>query len=269
MLNVQTSNLCLPALLTNQTDKITQNCDKTISVRPADPTADYLGNGHWIVTSADPVDIAILCRNGTNVKPPTTLTTVSTLTLVTLDLGCGASCKYFQLPVHFRKDSFLTPYQLQYLNLTLHATDVWENIHSDLRLSNLTLDASLPVLTTSQSKVVSVSLLKAHIQRLRSRAVWHQQVVVPGVSASVCIIAILCVMYCMHRYRCSNVCLSVLPLVCHATRPDPNGSTLDTEGVTQVATDNAPDGGDLSQTDRPKTSPNQTLPWLSDKALSP
>ena len=259
VLNVQTSTLCIPALLTNQTDKVSKNCEKTIRVQQTDPTAKYLGNGNWLIISADSTDIDIRCKNDTRVKPSVTLTTVLPLTLVTLDLGCSAFNQYFQLPIHFGKDSFLTSYQLTYFNLTLHVTDIWQHIHSDLGLTNMTLGTSLEMLPPSHSRTVTVSLLKAHINDIQSRAKWHYRTVVPGVSVSVCVLSVLAIMYCMYRYRCSRQ-PTILPL-CLPTPPKTGSDTMDKTQDASSPTTNRPD---IALTDRPPTQLTQLRPSRSE-----
>jgi len=209
ILNVQTSNQCIPALLTNQTDKIRVNCEKTIRIQTTDPTAQYLGNGNWLVISADPIDLDIRCKDGIHVKPSHHVTTASPLSIVKLDLGCGGFSEYFEIPIHFQKDSSLDPYQIHYLNLTLNDTDVWKNIHSDLNLNNLSLEASLKMLPPSQSKMVSISLLKAHIKSLQSQTNWHYRVVVPSVTVSTFTVAAALLALYVFKRRCST-CLSIL-----------------------------------------------------------
>ena len=267
ILNAQTSTLCIPALLTNQTDKVSRNCEKTIRVQKTDPTARYLGNGNWLIISADSTDIDIHCKNGTRVRPSATLTTVSPLTLVTLDLGCSAFSQYFQLPVHFGKDSFLTSYQLTYFNLTLHTTDVWRHIHSDLSLNNMTLGTSLKMLPPSHSRTVTVSLLKAHIEKIQSRAKWHYRTVVPGVSTTVCVLVALGITYCIYRYRWCSRQPAVLTH-CLPTLPKNGSETMDNSPTCQDETSSStrPDPtSEPTQLSRPtKTSATLcSLPWLT------
>ena len=74
---------------------------------------------------------------------------------------------------------FIPPVYLQF-NLcidhsfaSLHhpVTDAWRHIQYDLGLNNMTLATSLEMLPPSQSRPVTVSLLKAHINGIQSRPV--------------------------------------------------------------------------------------------------
>ena len=204
ILNVQTSKMCIPALLTNRTDKVAVNCEKTIRMQTTDPTAQYLGNGHWLVVSADPIDLDIQCKDGVRMRSSRRVTVASPLFIVKLDPGCGGFNEYFQLPIHFRNDSFLEPHQIHYLNLTLQSTDVWKSIHDDLKLTNLTFEASLSTLPLSQSKTVSLSLLKSHIKSLQEKTRWHFTVVVPSVTVTTFIVAVVLFVVFVFRRRCSG-----------------------------------------------------------------
>ena len=250
ILNVQTSTECITALLTNQTDKIPVNCDKTVRVQTTDPTAQYLGNGHWLVISTVPIDLDIRCKNGLREKHSMRVSTVPPLFIVKLDLGCGAFSEYFQLPVFFQKDSFLEPYQIHYLNLTLHTADVWAHIHADLKLHNLTIESSLKMLPPSQSKSVSVSLLKAHIKSLQKRAHWHYTVTVPSVTTIAFILIFMAIALYIWKRRCSNQSPSI-PSAPAPNPPSPGSLHVDT-------TDRHQDRLDLT---RPE--PQQDSPWLT------
>ena len=86
--NTMTSSLCLPALLTNDTDRIARLCEKVLRVNATtDPTADYLGDGVWIVLSPEPIDLDIRCKMGQTVKVSHMIKTVEPLTLVKLKVG--------------------------------------------------------------------------------------------------------------------------------------------------------------------------------------
>ena len=126
--NTMTSSLCLPALLTNDTDRIARLCEKVLRVNATtDPTADYLGDGVWIVLSPEPIDLDIRCKMGQTVKVNHMIKTVEPLTLVKLKVGCGGFNTHFQLPIHFQVESHLEPYQIFQLNRTLHQNDVWNH----------------------------------------------------------------------------------------------------------------------------------------------
>ena len=103
IMNVLTSTMCIPALLTNRTDNINLYCEKVIRVnQTTDPTADYLGNGHWIAISTDLVQLEFRCKNDAVVNSTRVVKTVLPLSLVKLDLGCTAYSTHFQLPTHFQ-----------------------------------------------------------------------------------------------------------------------------------------------------------------------
>ena len=156
-------------------------------------------------------------------------------------------------------NNFLTSYQLTYFNLTLHVTDIWQHIHSDLGLNNMTLGTSLEMLPPSHSRTVTVSLLKAHINDIQSRAKWHYRTVVPGVSVSVCVLSVLAIMYCMYRYRCSRQ-PTILPL-CLPTPPKTGSDTMDKTQDASSPTTNRPD---FALTDRPPTQLTQLRPSRSE-----
>ena len=108
VMNVLTSTMCIPALLTDRTDSVNRFCEQVIRVnQTTDPTAEYLGNGHWIVISVDPLDFEIRCKIGATVNSTQTVTTVAPLSLVKLDFGCAAFNNHLQLPTHYRTDSYL------------------------------------------------------------------------------------------------------------------------------------------------------------------
>ena len=100
--NTMTSSLSVPGLLTNNTDKIARFCGKVLRVNvTSDPTADYIGNGFWIVLSPESINIDIRCKTSQTLKSNHTVKTVKPLTLMKLNLGCGGFNAHFQLPIHF------------------------------------------------------------------------------------------------------------------------------------------------------------------------
>ena len=81
VMNVLTSRLCVPALITNRTKEmdLLVYCDKVISVDVnADPTAEYFGNGYWVIISAVPIALEITCKNQSVINSSNILKLVNT-----------------------------------------------------------------------------------------------------------------------------------------------------------------------------------------------
>ena len=207
IMTVSASTECIPALLTNQTDKISRYCDKEIRVHHSvDPTAEYLGNGHWLVTSVKPLNMRVRCKNQTYTNLTKSVQTVTTLSLIKLDFGCSVSNRYFRLPVHFRTDSYLEPYQITHLNLSLTQNDVWRRVTASLSESNVSLSQAVATLPPLQNNAVTLTALKQHIHALKTRARYHFfTVTVPAVSTtSVIVLAIFVFVICKF-VRCQGM----------------------------------------------------------------
>lgn len=213
IMNVLTSKMCLPALLTNRTDNIDHFCEKVIFVnKSADPTAEYVGNGHWIVVSTDPVDLEIRCKNGSVVNSTSVVRTVAPLSLVKLDFGCTAFNNHFQLPTHFRTDSYLQPYQIRYLNQTLTANDIWNHVTSSFS-DDGTFNEALTSLSPVHMKAVTLSALKQRIAILKSKARHFNTVTVPAISVTTTVFLVVCVLFILRcaRTRCLTSLFRILP----------------------------------------------------------
>ena len=208
--NTMTSSLCLPALLTNDTDRIARLCEKVLRVNATtDPTADYLGDGVWIVLSPEPIDLDIRCKMGQTVKVSHMIKTVEPLTLVKLKVGCGGFNTHFQLPIHFQVESHLEPYQIFQLNRTLHQNDVWNHFSSMLTEHNASLFHLIQTLPAVQNGQVTLSAIKTHLHTLRSQAHYHSQtVVIPAISVTSLVVCglIVCII-CKYLPRSSGLCL--------------------------------------------------------------
>ncbi|XP_043246251.1 uncharacterized protein LOC122393876 [Amphibalanus amphitrite] len=209
IMNTMTSSMCIPALLTNRTKDIKQFCDKVISVNVnTDPTAEYFGNGYWVVVSATiPISFDISCKDKSIINSSETLRLDDHLSLVKLDFGCTALNKYFRLPTHFRTDSYLDPVQIQHVNMSLALNDVWSNVLVDLSETNVSLPEAVNFIPPLQDKSVHLSNLKKHIQQIRVRNAQHNKtVVIPAISVTTCIVVAL-------------VLLTVLYVRCHVFKP--------------------------------------------------
>ena len=209
IMNVLTSSMCVPALLTNRTKEIKQFCDKVISINVnTDPTAEYFGNGYWVVVSATvPISLDITCKDRSIVNSSETLRFDNHLSLVKLDFGCTALNRHFRLPTHFRTDSYLDPVQVQHVNMSLSLNDIWSNVLVDLSETNVSLPEAVDFIPPLQDKNVRLSNLKKHIQQIRVRNAQHNKtVVIPAVSVTTCIVVAL-------------VLFTILYVRCHVFKP--------------------------------------------------
>ena len=208
--NTMTSSLCLPALLTNDIDKIDRFCEKVLSLNAtSDPTASYIGNGLWIVLSPRPADIEVRCKTGQTTKHSHMIKTMKPLTLVELNVGCGGFNTHFQLPIHFQAETHLEPYQISQLNRTLHVTDVWNHFSSVLTEHNVSVHHAIHTLSPVK---VTLSAIKAHLHTLRSQAQYHRQTVLISAMSvtSVALCGLFVCVMCKCVSRISGFCPSVL-----------------------------------------------------------
>lgn len=252
IMNVMTSTMCIPALLTNQTDKIMRLCENVIQVNQSvDPTAEYLGNGHWIVISNDPIELEVRCKNGTIVNSTTTVKTVSPLSLVKLDFGCAAFNTHFQLPTYYRTDSYLEPYQIQQFNLTLTLNDVWEHITSSFPEGfNHVVDTLPPI----QMKSVRLSALKSHLRLMKDLNRHHYRtVIVPAVSVTTVAVLVALVLFILKCTRCPMVYLCPNRTMSCKSHPS-DGSTGRDVTLQDEPTD---------LTDKTKMTPGTSPSWLT------
>lgn len=274
IVNALTSTMCIPALLTNQTDKIDRFCEQVIHVNQTDdPTAEYLGNGHWIVISAEPLTIEIRCKTGMSVNSTRTVQTVLPLSLVKLDFGCAAFTPHFQLPTHFRTDSHLEPYQIYHLNQTLNLNDVWKHVSNSLSESSITFDHALKTLPPIQTKSVTLSTLKAHIRELKSRAHYHYSVTVPAVTVTSVFVMVALVLIMIKYVRCPSISPSFLSRGQFPSTPAPTGLTDTNPTAHDVsAAANKTDSAPSSSRDDNTTAPNSSTklsPLSTDASSNP
>ena len=234
--SVLTSTLCIPALLTNNTDKVTRSCENIIHMnRSVDPTAEYLGNGNWLVISAKPLNVEIRCKVGQSVNSTRMMRTVLPLSLVKLDFGCAAFTSYFQLPIHHRTDSYLKPYQISHLNRTLTLNHVWTNIETRLLENNISFDHLTKILPSIQTTSVTLSAIKQHVKFLKKQAHNHHwTVIVPAMSLSsvaICGIIMLVLWKCTRCPRFKPSFLNAIPS--RQTLPNP-GFAVDDQTLRDV-----------------------------------
>lgn len=234
--SVLTSTLCIPALLTNDTDKVTRSCENIIHMnRSVDPTAEYLGNGNWLIISAKPLNVEIRCKVGQNVNSTRMMRTVLPLSLVKLDFGCAAFTSYFQLPIHHRTDSSLKPYQISHLNRTLTLNHVWTNIETRLLENNISFDHLTKILPSIQTTSVTLSAIKQHVKFLKKQAHNHHwTVIVPAMSLSsvaICGIIMLVLWKCTRCPRFKPSFLNAIPS--RQTLPNP-GFAVDDQTLRDV-----------------------------------
>ena len=239
IMNVLTSTMCVTALLTNQNDKIDRFCDKVIRVnQTCDPTAEYIGNGHWIVVSVNPLDLEIRCKNGVVVNSTRVLTTVAPLTLITLDFGCAASNFHFQLPTHYRTDSHIEPYQIQQMNRSIMTNDVWYRVTASIA-EDMHFDSALESLPPMPLKAVSLSAINQHIKALkRQNHHYFNTVVVSSVSVTTIAVLVAVVLVTIKYAQCLTFNLSgILPIVSSPnSHPSPD-STFDDSTTPDSAVD--------------------------------
>ena len=267
IMNALTSTMCVPALLTNQTDKITKFCDKVISVNQSvDPTAEYLGNGNWIVVSVDPLDLEIRCKTGASVNSTRSVKTVSPLSLVALDFGCAAFSHHFQLPTHFRTDSYLEPYQVQHMKQTMKTNNVWSHVSSNLDDADMTFNQVLETLPPMHTNAIKLSALKRHIRILKSQTRHHfKTVTIPAVSVTTLAVLVALVLIMVKYVRCTSTTFFRVPSKkpSRLSNPAPTGLTVDTSRHTADLTcqdvSNDPTDANNSATPNPSTS----LSWLT------
>ena len=230
IVNVMTSSMCIPALLPNDTDQVSRFCDKVIHVnRTVDPTAEYLGNGHWIVISAEPLDLDVRCKSVTSANSSRVVRAVFPLSLVKLDFGCSAFSTHFQLPTHFRTDSHLEPYQVYYMNRTIASNDVWNHVANDLSEHKVSFGEAMKILPPAQTRTVALSVLKEQISMLKSQSHYHfQTVTVPAVSVTSVLLVVGFVLLVIKCVRRPSVSLSFLSKVSSRPKnPFPNRPTAD------------------------------------------
>ena len=264
VMNVLTSTMCIPALLTDRTDSVNRFCEQVIRVnQTTDPTAEYLGNGHWIVISVDPLDFEIRCKIGATVNSTQTVTTVAPLSLVKLDFGCAAFSNHLQLPTHYRTDSYLEPYQIKHLNMTLAVNDVWNHVNSSLSEDKISFNHAVKSLPPINMRTITLSALKQHINSLKYQTQHHYRTVtIPVVSVTTVALLVVIVLCIIKSTRCPTLILSRVLREPSRTHPTPDGLTADDNSTP----DNTPDKAPLSP--RQDMSPTDTALRPEELALS-
>ena len=151
--NTMTLSLCLSALLANDSNQIAHFYEKAIRVSvTSHPTADYIGNGFWIVLSPKSIIIEVRCKTGQTIRASHITKTVKTIFLRKLNLGCGSSNTHFQLPIHFQVESHLEPFQIFQLHQTFTLNNVRDHLSSVLSDNDISLPASCDSNLTTCSK---------------------------------------------------------------------------------------------------------------------
>ena len=263
IMNVLTSTGCIPALLTNRTDAVTRFCEHVIRInQTTDPTAEYLGNGHWIVVSVEPLDVEIRCKTGATVNFTETVKIVTPLSLIKLDFGCAAFNSRFQLPTHYRTDSYLEPYQIRHLNQTLKVNDVWDRVNAAFPDN---LDDFVKTLPPTHPNTITLSALKQRIDSWKYQARYHSTVTIPVVSVTTVAFVVVCVLL-IKCTRCPASTLSrVLGRVLSRPYPVASGQTVDstTNDSTETTAQHSASQALNTVTQRPDASPASTPSPLS------
>jgi hypothetical protein len=92
---------CLSSLYLKNEDLIRSVCKKSIKWSTGDPVVKHIVNGNWAISTKMAFDIEIKCiEDGNPARYKSDLTQLSTgTTLITLNPGCLARSKYFNLPI--------------------------------------------------------------------------------------------------------------------------------------------------------------------------
>lgn len=218
IMNTLESEQCLPAMLTQRENHVSKFCEKKIHVNHTDiPDAFYLGNGHWIIIAPRTLSMEISCTNNSFQNLKKSLT--GPLELLSLDPGCSASCRYFQLPKYHKADSLLPAKFDSQVHSQLAIVKIWNNVLSELSQDTTSVESvmhSLPPLPDNQA---TLSEIKTHLNAMKVKhpdpGPVHLLTTVPSTLAAMGIITIMVIVFykirpqCMTRHHPSGVAQNI------------------------------------------------------------
>ena len=123
-----TNKMCVISLFMDKKDDVNKFCATVVYPKDAAPRAQYLTDGHWIVSYQTPLHFRYKCQNESADK---TITTRSPVDVISLDIGCSASNDHMTLPPFYRHESHLnlTPTFQKLLNQYYFGlADLWKPI---------------------------------------------------------------------------------------------------------------------------------------------
>ena len=120
---IMSSKMCVINLLRNNKEDISKYCKIIIIPNTYSPRAQYLSDGHWLITSTENISFSVSCKS----IAPYTITTKAPFDIIQLDSTCSAYSAYMTLLPYYHKESrynitqtfklFLQSYSFGYMSL--------------------------------------------------------------------------------------------------------------------------------------------------------
>jgi hypothetical protein len=98
--SVMATKMCIMHLFNGAKDKIKQHCQEMVVLNAPSPQAEYLRDGHWLITSDEPLTLSILCNT-----TQSTVVTKTPIDIIALHETCSAHDAHFSLLPYYHKES--------------------------------------------------------------------------------------------------------------------------------------------------------------------
>jgi hypothetical protein len=98
--SVMATQMCVMHLFNGANDQIKQYCQEIVVLNAPSPQAEYLRDGHWLITSDESLTLSILC-NATQ----STVVTKTPMDIIALNESCSAHDAHFSLLPYYHKES--------------------------------------------------------------------------------------------------------------------------------------------------------------------
>jgi hypothetical protein len=139
--SVISTKMCVMQLFGGDRDRIKEYCQEIVLPNAPSPQAEYLRNGHWLITSEKPLTLSLLCN-----MTQSTIVTKPPMDIVALNATCSAHDAHFSLLPYYHEESkynmtstFTTLLQ-KYSTKVVH---VWEKFDRQMPNTSLIIPPKL------------------------------------------------------------------------------------------------------------------------------
>jgi hypothetical protein len=139
--SVLSTKMCVMHLFSGDRQKIKQYCQEMVLPNEPSPQAEYLRDGHWLITSEKPLTLNLLCNT-----TQSTIVTKPPLDIITLNATCAAHDAHFSLLPYYHKESKYNMTDAFTVLLQKYSTEVvhvWEPFDRHIPSGNLTIPPKL------------------------------------------------------------------------------------------------------------------------------
>ena len=140
------SKLCVIALFMQDSRKIAKYCKVIVTLNTQLPTAKYITNGHWVISTLEKLHFVKICGDGPDTLA-TDLTVQPPMQILSLEKSCSAVISSLTLPPYYHKES---KYNVTNLLATcmasynVSAVELWKPVHSQFdNLQNISIPEKL------------------------------------------------------------------------------------------------------------------------------